>query len=250
MSESKLYTINETFKKHMSADFLVDGEIFNMSKLGWVKKYGKKKNSFGTCRINRSRSIKEVILSEWMIKNSDAPISKWEDTVLHEIAHAIDFERRGSSSHDHVWRSIALQIGCVGERCGSAEIDPSAYRYKLTCNNCDEIVYRHKSSRKTSACYNCCKTHNNGYYDSRYALTFHLNNTPVKTTKKPVEARIEPQATKPQVSDGKVKIDWNEVLKIRQQFADGVKNSVQAKHYGVSSTCIYNIVRNKTWKNK
>ena len=37
-----------------------------------------------------------------------------EDTILHEIAHAIVGPRH---NHDEVWKAKALEIGCQGERC-------------------------------------------------------------------------------------------------------------------------------------
>ena len=55
---------------------------------------------------------KQISLSRFFLrKASEAEIL---DTILHEIAHALaGFEHH----HDAVWRNIALQIGCSGNRC-------------------------------------------------------------------------------------------------------------------------------------
>ena len=39
-----------------------------------------------------------------------------EDTLLHEIAHALVGRRH---HHDAVWRAKAREIGCTGQRCHS-----------------------------------------------------------------------------------------------------------------------------------
>lgn len=33
------------------------------------------------------------------------------DTVRHEVAHAIDFERRGTSDHGPIWKAVAVEVG-------------------------------------------------------------------------------------------------------------------------------------------
>ena len=43
-----------------------------------------------------------------------------KNTILHEIAHALDYEQRGYSNHDRVWKRTARSIGCSGERCSSS----------------------------------------------------------------------------------------------------------------------------------
>lgn len=37
------------------------------------------------------------------------------DTILHEIAHAIDLESRHKTRHDSVWRAIYMKIGGTGK---------------------------------------------------------------------------------------------------------------------------------------
>ena len=35
------------------------------------------------------------------------------DTILHEIAHALDYKRNGSSSHGPKWKAICREIGAI-----------------------------------------------------------------------------------------------------------------------------------------
>ena len=44
------------------------------------------------------------------------------------------------------------------------------------------------------------------------------------------------------------KLDWTKISEIRKKSDEGVRNTNLAKEYGVSSSCISSIVRNKTWK--
>ena len=44
------------------------------------------------------------------------------NTILHEIAHALDYRKRGYSNHDSEWKRVAKSIGCSGERCSSMDI--------------------------------------------------------------------------------------------------------------------------------
>jgi predicted SprT family Zn-dependent metalloprotease len=54
-----------------------------------------------------------------------------KETILHEIAHALDYVRSGfryrhsntgrSLGHDEVWKSICREIGCKAERCASVK---------------------------------------------------------------------------------------------------------------------------------
>ncbi len=53
-----------------------------------------------------------------------------EDTILHEIAHALVGKDHG---HDAVWRAKAVEIGCSGERCHDVQF--TRPRYIVRCEN-------------------------------------------------------------------------------------------------------------------
>ena len=58
-----------------------------------------------------------------------------KNTILHEIAHALDFCIRGKSAHDYIWKSIAIEIGCDGKRCYDVneEVKEKLYKYVAIC---------------------------------------------------------------------------------------------------------------------
>ena len=50
-----------------------------------------------------------------------------QDTILHEIAHALVGKKH---NHDAVWRAKALEIGCSGNRCHDVQFTPPRYIMK------------------------------------------------------------------------------------------------------------------------
>jgi hypothetical protein len=76
------------------------------------------------------------------------------DTVLHEVAHALAGPQHG---HDRVWRSIAVRIGCSGERCvspGSPRVEPP---WLGTCP-AGHTSGRHRRPERVMTCGECCPT--------------------------------------------------------------------------------------------
>lgn len=65
-----------------------------------------------------------------------------EETLLHEIAHALVGRRH---SHDAVWQAKAREIGCSGERCHHLQFAPP--RYSVTCEN---RCWTHTAERRTA----------------------------------------------------------------------------------------------------
>ena len=88
------------------------------------------------------------------------------DTILHEIAHAIDILKRGYTRHDKAWKAICDEIGCSNKTTFDAVEDnvimPLA-SYVVICQKCGycEPKYR-KPSKKPSVCNGC--GYNNGLY--------------------------------------------------------------------------------------
>lgn len=100
---------------------------------GWSFGYDRARKRLGACHLRQRRITLSAHLSRSL---SDAEI---EDTLRHEIAHAIDFERRGVSRHDATWKRIAIACGASPERCFDGDLpdDPSA-PYVGTCPTCGE----------------------------------------------------------------------------------------------------------------
>lgn len=98
---------------------------------------------------------KVIFLSYPITKGQD--FKKVKNTLLHEIAHAIDYKERGFSKHDLTWQRIAKSIGSSGNRCGQIE-KPLSFNHVYKCESCKlEIgTYRRLKNldkRYHSACY-------------------------------------------------------------------------------------------------
>ena len=53
-----------------------------------------------------------------------------QDTILHEIAHALVGPKHG---HNKVWKEMALKLGCSAKRCHTLEF--SEYKWLRFCAN-------------------------------------------------------------------------------------------------------------------
>lgn len=139
----------------------------------WRFKFDNAKRRFGCCKYGRGGYW--VTLSKHLVLLNDE--SQVRDTILHEIAHAMDVNDRGYSNHDANWREIALRIGCNGERCySSKEVVQPEFKYKTLCNSCGHTGKSMRQPRRSStACGRCCREHNGGKYDPKFNLVYIAN---------------------------------------------------------------------------
>ena len=79
------------------------------------------------CRLGQTcPHKKEINISKLFINGKYGTKKEIKNTILHEIAHALDFEKHGYRKtkngrnifHDKVWKKLAMDIGCDGARCG------------------------------------------------------------------------------------------------------------------------------------
>ena len=98
---------------------------------GWTFGFDRARRRLGVCRIKDKR----ITLSSHLTRT--LPLADVEDTIRHEIAHAIDAERRGRSNHDRTWKALARVCGATPGRCYSGDVpdDPTA-PYAGTCSAC------------------------------------------------------------------------------------------------------------------
>ena len=167
---------HKLYSKLMHKTWTVDGEEFNLIELGWKMKYNTRKRSLGLCRFNSFTGKKEIYISKVLLaKNIDNHAKEFEDTVRHEIAHAIDFQIRQRSSHCEIWKNIAVQVGARPER--GKEVNSADYKWTGTCPNCGKDSHRHvlRGNAKYSACGKCCNAYNRGNYTSIYKLVWTKN---------------------------------------------------------------------------
>ena len=139
----------------------------------WKFKFDNAKVRFGRCSWGSKG--KWVSISKHLTSLND--LAQVKDTILHEIAHALDVEERGFSNHDANWTRIAKSIGCNGERCySSKEVKQPKAKYTVKCNNCKKEQPKHRKPRRTSsACGACCNKYNGGQYTDKFKLVYIQN---------------------------------------------------------------------------
>ena len=124
--------------------------------MGYVSGWNTNRRRAGVHKIRRRRNgifgdavivYQRIELSKWVLENSDKTFAQWVNTILHEIAHGIDFDIRGYSDHSNAWVRVAKAVGCDGERCYSADIDAKASKYTIVCDTCNHEQGGHKFSR-------------------------------------------------------------------------------------------------------
>ena len=103
VSECTLREI-QTLGDHLVSAFQSRGAL----PAGWAFGFDLATSRAGVCRYAERRIDLSV---SYCLAATRAEI---EDTVLHEIAHAIVGPRH---NHDTVWKAKAREIGCAGERC-------------------------------------------------------------------------------------------------------------------------------------
>lgn len=158
--------VNILANKLIRTDWLVDGNIYNLYQRGWIFNLNSKKRALGSCSFNR----KEITLSSLLIKyNPDLLL--WEDTMKHEISHAIDFHMRGKSDHSLKWKNVGRQVGCSVELLKSSiKVNSVLGKYTLRCKICENEIQIHRKRKRDSACSSCCNNHNNGVYSENFKL--------------------------------------------------------------------------------
>lgn len=165
-------TFNDVFamaNEYMLKTFVVDGRAFNMRDMGVHLEFNDNKSRWGFAK--RSGRHYTISLSKWMCDNTKATMADWIDTMLHEMAHVIDYVVRGRSDHSYRWVHIATTIGCSGERTAKVDFeDDIQTKYTTICNNCGKESHKHKKVRVGQACGKCCREHNGGRYSDKYIL--------------------------------------------------------------------------------
>tara|TARA_R110001592_G_scaffold241737_1_gene502205 strand:- start:32 stop:535 length:504 start_codon:yes stop_codon:yes gene_type:complete len=154
---------------------LMDKHLSN-GKFDWGFAFNNAKRTFGQCAYGRKygRPYHMIMLSKPMVVlNSEEQV---RETILHEIAHALDVEKRGYSSHDYKWNAIARSIGCTGERCYDSNlVEQPKSKYSLICNSCKREVPAYRKPKRKKACGVCCRKYNNGKYSEDYVMNLNQN---------------------------------------------------------------------------
>ena len=107
----------------------------------WDFEWNNRKAALGLC----CRVKKTFYLSTYFVgRVSDAEI---EDTILHEIAHALDWIRNKEWGHGPTWKRICVEIGAKPSRCHSGEVKDQQGRYTVKCPSCSKSFVRHRFNK-------------------------------------------------------------------------------------------------------
>lgn len=158
-------------KKLLENDWIIDYKSYNLKELGWIFKFNKRKKSLGMCNAK----LKYISLSEHFVKINNTNKEIWNDTIKHEVAHAIDFEIRNYSDHSDTWKNIAKQVGCEPENYSDNTLILPDGKYTLKCKTCGLEQTAHRRKKNKVACAKCCIKHNNGKFSSKYILDIIVN---------------------------------------------------------------------------
>lgn len=96
-----------------------------------------------------------ITLSKVFIEDCD--YSMMEDTLRHEIAHAVAGPDHG---HDKVWKRAAIMVGAKPNRCHDVHLDHRR-KWILVCPTCGFTTYRARIRKNMH--YSCPKCHPNTY---------------------------------------------------------------------------------------
>ncbi len=161
---------NQLMTKEYSVE--VNGKVHKLtpSKLGYTFKFDNAKRRFGLCSYRR----KEISLSKPLCEYNLDNFFQINDTMLHEIAHALSYKIHGDrgSGHCKRWVHVAKSIGCNGIRCyDSKQVNNIEHKYSLICDTCGGNYPRHRKPRQEYSCAKCEPKR----FNSKYLLRVEQN---------------------------------------------------------------------------
>ena len=120
--------------------------------------------AYGRCCFNK----KKIVISKPITKRERSH-KRFDFLVLHEIAHALAFQKYGKNvHHDKRWKDTYKSLG--GK---DFDYKPpfKPFKYIIECPVCSRGVFGRRKGN--FACGQCCKKHNGGKYDSKYKMIFY-----------------------------------------------------------------------------
>ena len=118
---------------------------------GWSFGFDRARRRLGVCRTGPRR----ITLSAHLTPHLSA--DEVEDTVRHEIAHAVDWERRGRTNHDRTWKAVARACGAKPERTYQGDLpdDSDDAPYRAVCPSCGATSGLHRQPVRPHRCRAC-----------------------------------------------------------------------------------------------
>jgi len=166
-----LKSIKAMADKYMVKTFRYRGKTFNPTSEGWTFSFNNRKRALGLCNYR----YKEISLSKHLIESGSREFKMWENTMIHEIAHAFAYTKFGESGHGRLWKDLFISLGGDGNRTSSDVeygdlLEKPVSKYTLICDNCGKHRPSYKKRKRACACPDCCKKYNNNRYSDKYKL--------------------------------------------------------------------------------
>ena len=119
-------------------------ELFRTHGLhGWTLVLNRRKREMGLCDFDRQT----IALSVYFISlNNDEAI---QDTLLHEIAHALVGPGHG---HDQAWKQTCIAIGARPQRLSFEAVMPAG-SWQAVCGACGMIHHKHRRPKRAVGWY-------------------------------------------------------------------------------------------------
>lgn len=145
--------------RRLMEQFRIDGD--------WRFKYDSCPQRFGFCNWTR----KVISLSRKLVKVNDQ--AQVEDTIRHEIAHALVGPH--VLHHGKEWKAMAAACGAIPVAKYDADVvAPVPHAWRGVCLNCSKVIYRHR--KKRVACKDCCDKYTNGLFNLAFIYIWERTN--------------------------------------------------------------------------
>lgn len=127
---------------------------------GWTLKWDRAAKRAGQCNYtNCEISLSAPLMSLW-------PVEHAQNTILHEIAHALT----PGHGHDNIWRAKFIAIGGNGKvHWGSDGETQAPLKWEGTCPKGHKFYKARMTARMREGSCSICHPR---YYDPRYKLTW------------------------------------------------------------------------------
>ena len=124
---------------------------------GWTVRWDRARRRLGLCTWKKGgRLARTISLSRPLARSLGWAVM--EDVARHEIAHALDYETRGRSAHDAVWRTLAVRCGADPTAAYDGPIpDDGTSRLVATCPACGHARPFHRTPTRAYVCPACAR---------------------------------------------------------------------------------------------
>lgn len=119
---------------------------------GWTFGFSRGKRTLGVTKIPWGSPVGEIRLSKYLLSGNHASLA--EETLLHEIAHAVAYRRHGRTSigHGPLWRAVATEVGAAP--VATCRTGPLAEpRHRWTCDRCGHEVGLYRTPKYAPSTY-------------------------------------------------------------------------------------------------